>query len=68
MVPAGEITAQTVDGLAEHLEQDDVIIDGGNSYYRDDIARADAVSGRGITTWTSAQAVACGGWSVATAS
>jgi len=40
MVPAGEITASTVRGVAEHLAADDVIIDGGNSYYRDDIARA----------------------------
>jgi 6-phosphogluconate dehydrogenase len=48
MVPAGEITGRTVDGLAEHLEPDDVIIDGGNTYYRDDIARAAALSESGI--------------------
>jgi 6-phosphogluconate dehydrogenase len=48
MVPAGEITQATIDGLAQHLEPDDVIIDGGNSYYRDDIARAAAVADRGI--------------------
>jgi 6-phosphogluconate dehydrogenase len=48
MVPAGAITDTTVDGLAEHLDPDDVIIDGGNSYYRDDIARAAALSDRGI--------------------
>jgi 6-phosphogluconate dehydrogenase len=48
MVPAGEITAQTVSELATHLESDDAIIDGGNSYYRDDIARAAAVRDKGI--------------------
>src|SRR5689334_20782099 len=46
MVPAGEITGRTVDELAEVLESDDAIIDGGNSFYRDDIARAGALSPR----------------------
>ncbi|MGI9006814.1 MAG: phosphogluconate dehydrogenase (NAD(+)-dependent, decarboxylating) [Streptosporangiaceae bacterium] len=48
MVPAGEITGKTVSDLAEHLDAGDVIIDGGNSYYRDDIARAEAVRDKGI--------------------
>jgi len=48
MVPAGDITAKTVSDLAEHLEPGDVIIDGGNSYYRDDIARAEAVGSKGL--------------------
>jgi 6-phosphogluconate dehydrogenase len=48
MVPAGRITQDTIDRLAQHLEPDDVIIDGGNSYYRDDIARAAAVADHGI--------------------
>ena len=48
MVPAGEITQAAVDGLARHLEPDDVIIDGGNTSYRDDIARAAVVAERGI--------------------
>ena len=48
MVPAGEITGNTVCELAEHLESGDVIIDGGNSYYRDDIARAKAVKSKGV--------------------
>jgi 6-phosphogluconate dehydrogenase len=48
MVPAGEITAQTVSDLAGNLGPGDVIIDGGNSYYRDDIARAEAVRAMGI--------------------
>jgi 6-phosphogluconate dehydrogenase len=48
MVPAGDITSQTISELASHLEQGDTIIDGGNSYYRDDIARAKSLSGEGI--------------------
>ncbi|HEV3262243.1 MAG TPA: NAD(P)-binding domain-containing protein, partial [Gemmataceae bacterium] len=48
MVPAGDITERTVSALAEHLQQDDVIIDGGNTYYRDDIRRGKALLTRGI--------------------
>jgi len=48
MVPAGEITENTVRGLAEHMETDDVIIDGGNTYYRDDIRRAKELLTRGL--------------------
>jgi 6-phosphogluconate dehydrogenase len=47
MVPAA-VTGAVVTDLAAHLERDDVVIDGGNSYYRDDIARAAALSDRGI--------------------
>ena len=48
MVPAGEITESTVRQLAEHMEQDDAIIDGGNTYYRDDIRRSKELLTRGI--------------------
>jgi 6-phosphogluconate dehydrogenase len=48
MVPAGDITESTVKGLAGHLQQDDVIIDGGNTYYRDDIRRGKELLTRGI--------------------
>jgi 6-phosphogluconate dehydrogenase len=48
MVPAGEITESTVFELAERLDPGDAIIDGGNSYYRDDIRRAAKLSERGI--------------------
>src|ERR1700749_3307223 len=48
MVPAGEITEQTVDAVAAVLEQGDAISDGGNSYYRDDIRRAEKVGEKGI--------------------
>jgi 6-phosphogluconate dehydrogenase len=48
MVPAGEITESTVKEVAEVLDKGDAIIDGGNSYYRDDIRRASKVGEQGI--------------------
>jgi len=48
MVPAGEITGNTIDQLARRMEPGDIIIDGGNSYYRDDIHRAARLRERGI--------------------
>jgi 6-phosphogluconate dehydrogenase len=48
MVPAGPITESTVSDLAERMESGDAIIDGGNSYYRDDIRRSAELAGRGI--------------------
>jgi 6-phosphogluconate dehydrogenase len=47
MVPAA-ITHDTIEQLAEVVEKGDVLIDGGNSYYRDDIDRAEALEARGI--------------------
>jgi 6-phosphogluconate dehydrogenase len=48
MVPAGHITESSVRELASRMEADDVIIDGGNSSYRDDIRRAGELRERGI--------------------
>jgi 6-phosphogluconate dehydrogenase len=48
MVPAGEITEATVSDLIDRLESGDAIIDGGNSYYRDDIRRAADAAKKGI--------------------
>jgi len=48
MVPAGEITEKTVEDVAAVLDSGDAIIDGGNSYYRDDIRRAAKVGEQGI--------------------
>jgi 6-phosphogluconate dehydrogenase len=48
MVPAGELTEQTVMALANLLDKDDIIIDGGNSFYKDDVRRANALSDKGI--------------------
>ncbi len=47
MVPAGYVEA-TIGELCKLLEAGDIVIDGGNSYYRDDIHRADALSAQGL--------------------
>ncbi|MGH3671748.1 MAG: phosphogluconate dehydrogenase (NAD(+)-dependent, decarboxylating) [Pseudonocardiaceae bacterium] len=47
MVPTA-LTGKIVDQLAEHFESGDIIIDGGNSYYRDDVDRSRALAPRGI--------------------
>jgi 6-phosphogluconate dehydrogenase len=47
MVPAA-ITGRTVDRFASLMEPDDVIIDGGNSYYRDDVERAKELNQLGM--------------------
>jgi 6-phosphogluconate dehydrogenase len=48
MLPAGRITEETVELLGGLLEPDDIIIDGGNSYYKDDIRRAKKLAQKGI--------------------
>jgi 6-phosphogluconate dehydrogenase len=47
MVPAS-VTGKAVDELAAHLDAGDIIIDGGNSYYRDDLHRAQQLKSKGI--------------------
>jgi 6-phosphogluconate dehydrogenase len=48
MVPAGDITEQTVHDVADALSEGDAIIDGGNSHYHDDIRRSNELAERGI--------------------
>jgi len=48
MVPAGEPTSSTVLALGDLLAPGDVIVDGGNSNYEDDQARAEVLKGKGI--------------------
>ena len=48
MVPAGKITESTVEGLEGVLSKGDAIIDGGNSYYRDDMRRSKRAAEMGI--------------------
>ena len=66
MVPAA-VVDETIADLVPLLEAGDILIDGGNSYYIDDIRRAKELAPKGSTTWTPARAAACGGWSAATA-
>src|SRR5580704_6321985 len=47
MVPVG-VVDETIADLLPHLEQGDILIDGGNSYYIDDIRRAQALTPKGI--------------------
>ncbi|WP_460109596.1 phosphogluconate dehydrogenase (NAD(+)-dependent, decarboxylating) [Pseudomonas sp. H3_E06] len=49
MLPAGAPTEDTINVLSELLEPGDVIIDGGNTYYKDDICRAQALSEKGLS-------------------
>jgi 6-phosphogluconate dehydrogenase len=48
MVPAGEPTQSAVDALTDLLEPGDTIVDGGNTKWTDDIARAEALAPKGI--------------------
>ena len=48
MVPSGAATEETIASLAERLEPRDTIIDGGNSYFKDDVRRAREVAVRGL--------------------
>jgi 6-phosphogluconate dehydrogenase len=48
MVPAGEVVDQVIDDLRPLLDQDDVILDGGNSFYKDTLRRAEALTAEGL--------------------
>jgi 6-phosphogluconate dehydrogenase len=48
MVPAGGPTEQSVQALAQLFQKGDIIIDGGNSYYKDDIRRSRQLRDKGI--------------------
>jgi 6-phosphogluconate dehydrogenase len=48
MVPAGGPTEQTVKALGEKMEKGDIIIDGGNSFFKDDVRRAKGLQGKGV--------------------
>ncbi len=48
MVPAGEITAKTIEAVADVLEPGDAVIDGGNTYYHDDLRHAASLREKGI--------------------
>ncbi len=48
MLPHGKITEDTVTTLSGLLSSGDIIIDGGNTYYKDDVRRAKALAGKGL--------------------
>ena len=48
MLPAGKITETTIGELADRLEPEDIVLDGGNAFWKDDIRRAKALRERDI--------------------
>src|ERR1700675_757772 len=48
MLPAGKITEATIDAVAKLMQPDDVIIDGGNTFWQDDVRRGKALRERGL--------------------
>ena len=66
MVPAA-VVDDNIANLSPHLEAGDILIDGGNSYYVDDLRRATQLSSKRSTTSTWEPAEEFGVWSEATA-
>jgi 6-phosphogluconate dehydrogenase (decarboxylating) len=66
MVPAA-VVDETIASLQPLLESGDILIDGGNSYYVDDIRRAKELQARAFIMSMSARVGACGVWNAATA-
>ncbi|MBY8852782.1 NAD(P)-binding domain-containing protein, partial [Saccharothrix sp. MB29] len=48
MVPAGDITRQTIADLGDLLDEGDLVIDGGNSRFTDDTENAEALRAKGV--------------------
>jgi 6-phosphogluconate dehydrogenase len=48
MLPAGEVTEKAIDELAGLLEAGDIVIDGGNTFYKDDVRRAAELKTKGL--------------------
>ena len=48
MVPAGDPTEKTVQGLLSRMQAGDTIIDGGNSYFKDDVRRSKMCAAKGV--------------------
>lgn len=48
MLPSGDITESTVAKLGEILDAGDTVIDGGNSYYKDDVRRSQSLAKKGL--------------------
>src|SRR5688500_10598612 len=48
MVPAGKATEETLSQIAQLVDQGDIVVDGGNSNYKDSMRRAASLSQRGV--------------------
>jgi len=48
MLPAGRVTEAAIDTVASLMQADDVVIDGGNAFWQDDVRRGKALKDRGI--------------------
>jgi len=48
MLPAGEITEKMIEELAVSMDKDDIVIDGGNTFWQDDVRRGKALRERGL--------------------
>src|SRR5260370_6300552 len=48
MLPAGKITEATIEALAKLMQPGDVIIDGGNTFWQDDVRRGAALKAKGL--------------------
>jgi 6-phosphogluconate dehydrogenase len=48
MIPAGAPVDETIEGIKEYLSDGDIIIDGGNSFYKDDLRRFESLKSEGI--------------------
>jgi 6-phosphogluconate dehydrogenase len=48
MLPAGSVTEETIANLGELLSEGDIVVDGGNTFYKDDIFRAKILAAKGI--------------------
>ncbi len=48
MVPAGEATEKTIDAVVDGMDAGDIVIDGGNSFYKDGVRRARAAADKGV--------------------
>jgi 6-phosphogluconate dehydrogenase len=49
MVPSGKITEETVESISVLMEKGDILIDGGNSFYKDSMRRAETLRAKGIS-------------------
>ncbi len=48
MLPSGAPTEDTIEALSQLLDADDIIIDGGNTFYKDDIRRSQSLAEKGL--------------------